>query len=73
MLTKLTFALIAVLVLDLGSAAVAQSYRQRSDTHRRATVVPTVPATSSYSSQTQNCNVTYNGFRLCDWLRPDRD
>lgn len=72
MLTKLTFALIAVLVLDLGSAADARSYRQRGDTHRRA-VVPNVPATSSYTSQTQNCNATYNGFRLCDWLRPDRD
>ena len=73
MLTKTIFALIAVLVLGLGSTAVAQSYRQRGDTHRRASFVPAVPATSSYSGQTQNCNVTYNGFRLCDWLRPDRD
>jgi hypothetical protein len=72
MMIKSTFALIAVLVLSLGTA-VAQSHRQRGAPHRGATFVPAVPATSSYPSQTQYCNETYKGFRVCDWLRPDRD
>jgi hypothetical protein len=70
---KSTFALVAVLVLALGSTAVAQSHRQRGAPHRGTTFVPAVPATSSYPSQTQYCNETYKGFRVCDWLRPDRD
>jgi hypothetical protein len=73
MLTKLTFAFIAALVLAQASTAYAQSHRQRGAPHRGATFVPAVPATSSYPSQTQYCNETYKGFRLCDWLRPDRD
>ena len=72
MLTKTTFALIAALVLASASTAFAQSYRQVGYPHRRADVhpVPALTNARNFSQSTQNCNVTYRGFRLCDWLRP---
>jgi hypothetical protein len=71
-LTKTTLALIVALVLASASTAFAQSYRQIGHPHRRAGFQP-VPALTNarnFNQSTQNCNVTYRGFRLCDWLRP---
>lgn len=69
MLTKSTFAFIAALVLAPASTAFAQSYRQ--NLHRRANF-HSVPALTNprNAGQAQDCNATYQGFRLCDWLRP---
>lgn len=72
MLTRTTFALIAALVLAAASPAFAQSYRQIGYPHRRAGFhpVPALTNARNFSQSTQNCDVTYRGFRLCDWLRP---
>ena len=74
MLTKFTFAFIAALVLAQTSTAVAQSYRQTRNTYQRAgshsIPAPTLTNPRNASQSAQDCNATYSGFRLCDWLRP---
>lgn len=72
MLTKLTFAFVAALVLASASTAFAQSHRQVGYPHRRAESrsVPVLTNPRNAGQSAQDCNATYQGFRLCDWLRP---
>ena len=72
MLTKLTFTFIAALVLAQASTAYAQRHRQIDRPHPRADFhsVPALTNPRNASQSAQDCNATYNGFRLCDWLRP---
>jgi hypothetical protein len=67
MLTKLTFALIAAIVLAPVSTAFAQKHRQ---IPRGFHSVPALTNPRNASQAAQDCNATYKGFRLCDWLRP---
>jgi hypothetical protein len=72
MLTKLTFAFIAALVLAAASTALAQSQRQTGYPPRRTEPrsVPVLTNPRNAGQAAQDCKSTYNGFRLCDWLRP---
>ncbi|MGB8527640.1 MAG: hypothetical protein WCD75_12540 [Rhodoplanes sp.] len=74
MLTKLTCAFIAALVLAQTSTAVAQSYGQTRNTYQRAgsrsVPAPALTNPRNAGQSAQDCNATYSGFRLCDWLRP---
>ena len=76
MSTKNTYAyaLIAVFVLVLGlaSSAYAQRSRQIDSPQRRAGFhsVPALTNPRNAGQSAQDCNATYSGFRLCDWLRP---
>jgi hypothetical protein len=72
MLTKLTFAFIAALVLAAASPALAQNHRQTGYPTRRAEPrsVPVLTNPRNAGQAAQDCKSTYNGFRLCDWLRP---
>ena len=72
MLTKLTCAFIAALVFAAASTAFAQSQRQIGSPHRRADSrsVPVLSNPRNAGQAAQDCNTTYQGFRMCDWLRP---
>ena len=72
MLSKPAFAFLAALVLLPASTAFAQSYPQSGYPHRRVGS-HAVPALTNprNAGEAANCNATYRGFRLCDWLRPD--
>ena len=71
-LTKLTFAFVAALVLAPASSALAQRHRQIDYPHRAAGFhsVPTLTRPRNSGEAALDCNATYRGFRLCDWLRP---
>ncbi|MFY9697606.1 MAG: hypothetical protein WAK34_04655, partial [Rhodoplanes sp.] len=74
MLTKRTLVFIAALVLAQTSTAVAQSYGQTRNTYQRAgsrsVPAPALTNPRNAGQSAQDCNATYSGFRLCDWLRP---
>lgn len=73
MLTKLTIAFIAALALAAAfSTAFAQSHRQTAYPPRRADSrsVPVLTNPRNAGQAAQDCNTTYQGFRMCDWLRP---
>jgi hypothetical protein len=72
MLTKFTFAFLAALALAQSSTAVAQSYRQTRNAYHPAgsRSVPVLTNPRNAGQSAQDCNATYNGYRLCDWLRP---
>jgi hypothetical protein len=80
MLTKPTIAFVAALVLVPASTAFAQSQRQTAYTRQQQTGYPqsrtgrSVPALTrprNAGEAALDCNTTYKGFRMCDWLRPD--
>jgi hypothetical protein len=72
MLIKPTFAVIAALVLASASTAFAQSHRQTSQPQRRAESrsLPALTNPRNAGQAAQDCSSTYQGYRLCDWLRP---
>ena len=73
MLTKPPIALIAALVLFTASSAFAQSHRQAPDPQRRAVEARSAPVLTNprnAGQAAQDCSSTYQGYRLCDWLRP---
>ena len=74
MLTKLTFAFVAALVLAPTSTAFAQRHPHRPAgfNYRPAGLhsVPVLTRPRNAGEAAQDCNATYRGFRLCDWLRP---
>lgn len=73
MLTKPPIALIAALVLFTASSAFAQSRRQAPHPQRRAVETRSAPVLTNSRNAgqaAQDCSSTYQGYRLCDWLRP---
>lgn len=73
MLTKPPIALIAALVLFTASSALAQSRRQAPHPQRRAVETRSAPVLTNprnAGQAAQDCSSTYQGYRLCDWLRP---
>jgi hypothetical protein len=71
MLTKLTSAFIAALILATASTALAQSHRQTGSSRRAAPrSVPVLTNPRNAGQAAQDCSTVYQGFRMCDWLRP---
>lgn len=71
MLTKYTLAFMAALVLAAASTAFAQSNRQTGYPRRaEPRSVPVLSNPRNAGQAAQDCNTTYQGFRMCDWLRP---
>lgn len=73
MLTKPPIALIAALVVFTASSALAQSRRQAPHPQRRAVETRSAPVLTNprnAGQAAQDCSSTYQGYRLCDWLRP---